>query len=119
VEELRSRLGEEAFEAAWSEGRAMTPEQAIKYALSEEEPSTKATMSEELPAGDERPVALTPREREVAMLVARELTNRRIAEELVISERTVATHVHKILEKLNFRSRLQIAAWAMEQNLLR
>jgi predicted ATPase/DNA-binding SARP family transcriptional activator/DNA-binding CsgD family transcriptional regulator len=119
VEELRSRLGEEAFEAAWSEGRAMTPEQAIKYALSEEEPSTKATMSEELPAGDERPVALTPREREVAMLVARELTNRRIAEELVISERTVATHVHKILEKLNFRSRLQIAAWAMEQDLLR
>jgi DNA-binding NarL/FixJ family response regulator len=53
------------------------------------------------------------------MLVAQELTNRRIAEELVISERTVATHVHKILEKLNLRSRLQIVAWAMEQDLLR
>ena len=97
----------------------MTPEQAIEYALSEEEPPTKATMSEELPAGNERPVALTPREREVAMLVARELTNRRIAEELVISERTVATHVHKILVKLNLRSRLQIVAWAIEQDLLR
>jgi DNA-binding CsgD family transcriptional regulator len=118
VEELRSRLGEETFETAWSEGRAMTPEQAIEYALSEE-PPTKATMSEELPAGNERPVALTPREREVAMLVARELTNRRIAEELVISERTVATHVHKILVKLNLRSRLQIVAWAIEQDLLR
>ena len=53
------------------------------------------------------------------MLVAREMTNRRIAEELVISERTVATHVHKILEKLNLRSRVQIAAWAIEQDLLR
>ena len=53
------------------------------------------------------------------MLVARELTNCRIAEELVISQRTVATHVHKILEKVGLRSRLQIAAWAMEQDLLR
>ena len=53
------------------------------------------------------------------MLVAREMSKRRIAEELVISERMVATYVHKILQKLNLRSRLQIAAWAMEQDLLR
>jgi DNA-binding NarL/FixJ family response regulator len=46
------------------------------------------------------------------------LTNRRIAEELSISERTVATHVHKILKKLNLRSRVQVSAWAMEQELL-
>jgi len=120
VEELRSYLDEVAFEAAWLEGRAMTPEQAIEYALSAEEPPTKAPTPEESPAsGGGRQAALTRREREVAMLVAQELSNRQIAEELVISERTVATHVHKILEKLNLRSRVQIAAWAMEQDLLR
>ena len=122
VEALRSRLSEDAFGAAWSEGRAMTPEQAIEYALSEEEkPPTKESPRPEQSPTDvgQRPAALTRRELEVAMLVAREMTNRRIAEELVISERTVATHVHKILEKLNLRSRVQIAAWAIEQDLLR
>ena len=100
----------------------MTLEQAAEYALStEEEPlCRKAPVPEEsLDIGEQRPAALTRREREVAMLVAQELTNGQIAEELVISERTVATHVHKILEKLNLRSRVQIAAWAIEQELLR
>jgi non-specific serine/threonine protein kinase len=120
VEELRSRLDEATFTAAWEEGRAMSPEQAIEYALSAEEEPSKAAAPEEPPTGDgQEPSALTPREREVAGLVARELTNRQIADELVISERTVATHVHKILKKLNLRSRLQIAAWAAEQELLR
>jgi predicted ATPase/DNA-binding SARP family transcriptional activator/DNA-binding CsgD family transcriptional regulator len=120
VEELRCHLDEEAFETAWSEGRAMSPEQAIEYALSEEKPPTEATAPEEpSAAGTQRPAALTSREREVAVLVAREMTNRQIADELVISERTVATHVHKTLQKLNLRSRLQIAAWAAEQELLR
>ena len=99
----------------------MTPEQAIEHALSTKaEPPTEAPKPEGSPTdGGQIPAALTPREREVAMLVAREMTNRRIAEELVISERTVATHVHKILKKLHLRSRIQIAAWAMEQELLR
>jgi DNA-binding CsgD family transcriptional regulator/tetratricopeptide (TPR) repeat protein len=112
VDALRSRLGEEACGALWAEGRAMTLEQAIEYALS--------VSAEESPdGGTRRPADLTPREREVAALVAQELTNRRIAEELVISERTVTTHVQKILKKLNLRSRVQIGAWAMEQELLR
>ena len=98
----------------------MPPEQAVEYVLSAEEEPTKGPAPEELPTGGEqRSAALTPREREVAILTARELTNRRIAEELSISERTVATHVHKILKKLNLRSRVQIAAWVMEQELLR
>lgn len=61
---------------------------------------------------------LTKREREVAILAARELTNRQIASQLFISERTVATHVHKILEKLGLRSRTQIPAWARERQPL-
>jgi DNA-binding CsgD family transcriptional regulator/tetratricopeptide (TPR) repeat protein len=56
-------------------------------------------------------VGLTPREREVAALVARGLTNLQVAEELTISERTVEGHVERILGKLGFRSRAQIAAW--------
>jgi ATP/maltotriose-dependent transcriptional regulator MalT len=54
---------------------------------------------------------LTTREREVASLVAAGLSNKEIAERLVISERTAEGHVEHILGKLQFRSRSQIAAW--------
>lgn len=58
---------------------------------------------------------LTPRECEVAMLVARGLTNRQIATQLVISEETAAVHIKHILNKLGFASRAQIAAWFVQQ----
>lgn len=61
---------------------------------------------------------LTAREREVAALVARGLTNRQIAEDLVISERTVAAHLEHILTKLDFASRTQVGVWAAEHGLL-
>ena len=54
----------------------------------------------------------------MALLIAQGLTNRRIAETLTIAEWTVDTHVRHILSKLNFRSRAQVAAWAVEQELL-
>ena len=57
---------------------------------------------------EESPPALSRREREVALLIGRGLTNRRIAKELSISEHTVAAHVRKILKKLGLRSRAQI-----------
>ena len=56
---------------------------------------------------------LTRREWEVARLVARGHSNRRIAHELVVSERTVDTHVSHILRKLELNSRAQIAAWVV------
>lgn len=56
---------------------------------------------------------LTAREREVAMLVARGLSNRDIADTLSIGERTVETHVGHILGKLGFASRAEIAVWAV------
>ncbi len=103
ISATRGALGEPAFEAAFSEGQAMSPEQAIEYALThEEEPPPR----EELPA--ERPT-LTRREEEVAALVACGLTNRLIASELSISERTVDTHVARVLKKLGLRSREQVA----------
>ena len=54
---------------------------------------------------------LTPREREVAELVAQGLTNREIAERLFLSERTAQNHVQHILTKLDLSNRSQIAAW--------
>jgi DNA-binding CsgD family transcriptional regulator len=60
---------------------------------------------------------LTPREREVAALIAQGKTSREIAHLLVISERTAEGHVNNILQKLGFTSRAQIAAWAVERAL--
>ena len=60
---------------------------------------------------------LTGREREVATLVATGKSNRAIADELVVSERTVESHVTNILGKLGFTSRAQIAAWVVEHGL--
>jgi non-specific serine/threonine protein kinase len=57
---------------------------------------------------------LTRREREIAEQVAKGHTNRRIALELTVSQRTVEGHVEKIMTKLGFSSRTQIAAWATE-----
>jgi DNA-binding CsgD family transcriptional regulator len=63
------------------------------------------------------PVLLSRREREVAVLVARGLTNREIARTLVVSERTAQNHVQHILTKLGFGTRAQIAAWAVSEGL--
>jgi predicted ATPase/DNA-binding SARP family transcriptional activator/DNA-binding CsgD family transcriptional regulator len=111
VSAARARLEEAAWQRAWTEGRAMTPERAIEYALSEEverEAPTLVPLPEQLQPLDPRTQELTPREQEVALLVGRGLTNRRIALELSISEHTVANHVGKILKKLGLRSRAQI-----------
>src|SRR5215208_4936398 len=113
LKDARSRLDEATFQAAWEEGRAMTEEQAVEYALSEEEEQNARTLDavpEEQPRPDEPTERLTPREQELALLVGRGLTNRQIAQELSISEHTVASHVRKILKKLELRSRAQISS---------
>jgi LuxR family maltose regulon positive regulatory protein len=61
---------------------------------------------------------LTPREVEVLALLARHLTNRQIAEELVISPGTVKTHTLRIYRKLDVRGRQQAVARAQELNVL-
>jgi len=55
---------------------------------------------------------LSPREAEVAALIAQAMSNRQIADRLVISERTVETHVRNILAKLGATTRIEIATWA-------
>lgn len=61
------------------------------------------------------PVRLSPREREVAALVAEGLTNREIAKRLFISERTVDGHLEHVREKLDVNTRAQIATWVVRQ----
>jgi DNA-binding CsgD family transcriptional regulator len=61
--------------------------------------------------------ALTRKELEIAQLVSEGLTNREIADRLVISERTVDNHVQHILTKLDFHRRSQIAAWWAEHRM--
>jgi non-specific serine/threonine protein kinase len=58
---------------------------------------------------------LTPRERQVAALVAHGLSDNEIAAELVIARRTAESHVQHILQKLGFTTRIQIAAWVARQ----
>jgi DNA-binding CsgD family transcriptional regulator len=69
------------------------------------------TLLRELPRRRVRTAHLTPRELEVARLVAAGLTNRQMAERLGIAERTAETHVDHILTKLDATSRAQVAAW--------
>jgi DNA-binding NarL/FixJ family response regulator len=61
------------------------------------------------------PGPLTAGEEEVAELVSRGLTNRAIAEALVVSERTAQNHVQHILTKLGFTARSQVAAWVVSR----
>lgn len=60
---------------------------------------------------------LTPREREVAALVAEGLTNQEIATRLVLTSGTVANHVSSIQKRLGARNRVQVAVWAVERGL--
>jgi predicted ATPase/DNA-binding SARP family transcriptional activator/DNA-binding CsgD family transcriptional regulator len=105
----RSRLDEASWAEAQAEGRVMSMEQAIEYALSEEKPLTPSSPESEQSSSDEPP-SLTRREKEVAVLVGRGMTNRQIASELVLSEHTVHHHVTNLLKKLNLNSRQQIAS---------
>ncbi len=71
----------------------------------------------EEPTGDEEPPVLTGRETEVLRLVAKGLTARQIGERLVVSHRTVESHVQNTLRKLQLHNRVQLVRYAIEQGL--
>jgi DNA-binding CsgD family transcriptional regulator len=121
VESARAALGDERFAAAWAAGRELGVDDAIACALGSETPAPDER-SAAAPMPTSPPVEVTsglsPREREVAVLIARGHTNRQIADMLVITEWTADTHVRHILSKLGLHSRTQVAAWAVERGLL-
>ncbi|MFI6522722.1 ATP-binding protein [Spirillospora sp. NPDC050679] len=107
LDSLRERLGEERLADGLRHGADRTLAEATALALGESAPGGAGPA-----AGGRGPRPLTPREREIAALVAEGLSNRQIAERLVIAKRTVDSHVEHILAKLGAASRTQIAVWA-------
>ena len=113
---IHDALGGSAFRAAHQEGAGLSPRQIVERALADSPDRGidrgDSTGASGPPAAAQAPSdRLTPRERQVAALVAEGLSNRQIAERLAVAKRTVDTHVEHILAKLDFTSRTQIAAW--------
>jgi DNA-binding CsgD family transcriptional regulator len=124
----RGRLGASAAAALFAEGREMTAEDAVSFALGSEPESADpgagrpawtdparlgaAGPRQDTGGSHRSPSPLTPREHEIVLLIAQGLSNRKIADELVISPATAARHVANILAKLGFTSRTQVASWA-------
>jgi predicted ATPase/DNA-binding CsgD family transcriptional regulator len=112
---VRDAIGAAGFEQAFAEGASCTVEQAVALALGEDSGPGDRTAAASRRQGAERSGRLTRRELEIAGLLAEGLSNREIATRLVISQRTVETHVDHILSKLGMTSRAQVAAWVAEQ----
>ena len=104
---LRSHLDGAAFDAMWLEGRAMTPVEAIEYALRTEEAAPTAPSS-----------LLSGRETEVLVLVAEGLTNPQVAGRLYLSPRTVGQHLRSVYRKLGVPSRAAAVKEASERGLI-
>jgi ATP/maltotriose-dependent transcriptional regulator MalT len=117
----RSRLGEAGWDEALAEGRTMSMEAAIGYALSEEGSSTatpSTTSEQPLSSTPDHPAGLTPREIEVLGLVAVGMTNAQVANEIFVSPRTVETHLTSIYHKLGVSSRAAATRFALEHGLV-
>ena len=132
LEFARGQIGTSAA-ALFAEGREMTPEDAVRFALGDgqasavpggaaepawTDPSRTARTDPGGPGGGRGAGPLTPRELEIARLIAKGLANKEIAGELVISPATAARHVANILAKLGYTERAQIASWASRHDPL-
>ena len=103
----RQAMGDSAFDTAFARGGRLTVEDILNVALRERPVSPVEPRKTES--------VLTPREREVADLVAQGLSSRDVAAKLVVSPRTVDVHVEHIFAKLGFNARAQIATWVAQQ----
>jgi predicted ATPase/DNA-binding CsgD family transcriptional regulator len=100
-------LGDRAFGTAVRHGMDLGLPEAVAFALDEpDEPAAPEVV---------QPTPLTRREQEVSDLIAAGMSNKEIAVRLVIARRTAEGHVERILQKLGFTSRAQIATWVTER----
>ncbi|MGY0489652.1 helix-turn-helix transcriptional regulator [Streptomyces sp. WG-D5] len=106
ADSARTALGADGYHHSFEEGTAMPLDAVVDLALTDD-----SVPSPDVPPQRSGPTdGLTPRERQVAALVGEGHTNREIAAKLVVSKRTIDSHVEHILTKLGFTSRSQVAA---------
>ncbi len=112
---VRDALGPERYRALHDQGQGYPLEEIVRLAAQDADdlppaPDTGAPVPA-FPSPAPPPPALTSRELEIASLVGEGLSNRQIAERLVISKRTVDAHIEHIYGKLGVSSRVQLASW--------
>jgi non-specific serine/threonine protein kinase len=138
LDQIRTAVGEARFSAAWTAGQALDADDAVREGLGEplrepdeavanpppeaERRSSRPAIppvltSVHAPVGPSAVDVLTRRERDIAILLARGLSNRQIAQSLVVTEGTAANYVRRVLQRLGFQNRAQVAVWAVEQGL--
>jgi non-specific serine/threonine protein kinase len=108
TESARKALGQKPFERQYHKGSQLTVPEIVTFALRQK------AQADSPPSTVPQP-KLTRREREVCELIAAGLSNKEIAEKLVIAQRTAEGHVENVLVKLGFNSRAQVAAWLAKQ----
>lgn len=122
---LRAQLEESVLKAGWAEGHQLSPEQAVALVETLQQAPAALQPPETMPAASSTtampttyPSVLSAREVEVLQRVSHGLTNKQIADQLVLSQHTVHRHVANILTKLNLPSRAAAAAYAAQHELL-
>jgi non-specific serine/threonine protein kinase len=114
--DIRAVLGQEAFAAAWTEGRSLSPEEARTEAV--RVANAIAASTERNSSPDDADHGLTPRELEIMRLVAEGHSDREIAETLFIGTATVRTHLTSSYGKLGVGSRTAAVAAARRLGIL-
>jgi DNA-binding NarL/FixJ family response regulator len=125
LQTMQSTRERERWQSAWEQGSRMTWEEAVALAIAI--PVTGQATVEIQPDSQPEQIAsvnmteiegLTERELQIVRLIAQSKSNQEIGEMLVVTKRTVETHISNILSKLGFTSRGQIAAWAIRRGLI-
>jgi non-specific serine/threonine protein kinase len=111
LNDVRRRLGESAYAATWQAARATPLDQIVEEANALLREPVQAEVARLTPAAED---VLSEREREVVQLVTRGLSNREIANELVVARKTAEAHIGHILTKLGLTNRVQIATWGYD-----
>jgi non-specific serine/threonine protein kinase len=114
----RTALGDERYAEERLSGELLLPSELVELAGSDSAGTPETSVR---PWSNRAPdhLVLTPREAEIARLVAAGLTSKETAAQLLISKRTVEAHVGHVLAKLGLKSRIQLAHWVASQALLK
>jgi len=114
VARIRTAIGATRYTAAHADGKSWPLGEALTSVLK----ATDLAVLQERAAASPTLAALSRREREVLPLVAQGLSNRAIAGQLHVGQRTIETHVSNIIGKLGLQNRMQIIAWITAQEVL-